>query len=152
MKKLLTITIGQAPRDDIMEQMKPFLSRFEVIQRGALDGLTKEYILKHFSPKENDYILESKLLNGDYVNFSEEKILERIQDILLTEVDVDLVLMLCTGVFDYKFKTNHNIIYPQKLIHPVISHLVGDRKLVVLNPSKSQIPQSKDKWEKIVKI
>lgn len=151
MKKLLAITIGQAPRDDMMQQMLPYLKDFEIVQRGALDGLSKEYIIENFAPSKGDYILESKLSNGDYVNFSEEKILDRIQQILTEEENnVDLVLMLCTGVFEHEFKTKHSIIYPQKLIHPIISHLVGNTKLVVLNPSESQIPQSMEKWRKVV--
>lgn len=152
MKTLLCITIGQAPRNDMLESMKPYLNNFNIIQRGALDGLTKENILKNYSPEEGDYILESRLKSGAYVNFSEEKIIDKIQEIIYKEEDsVDFILMLCTGVFDYEFKTKKSIIFPQKLIDPVVRELVGNKKLVVLSPAEVQLPQSRKKWGDIVK-
>lgn len=151
MKKLLTITVGQAPRDDIMEEMLPYLNDFEIIQRGALDGLKKEYIEKEFKPENDDYILVSRLKDGDYVQFSEKKILPIIQKIITeNEEEVDYILMLCTGVFNYEFKTKHIILYPQKLIKSVIRILSEDRKLITVSPSEDQIKQSIKQWSEII--
>ena len=96
MKKILVITVGQAPRDDIMEEMYPYLKNFEIIQKGALDGLTKEYIEENLKGEKGDYLLVSKLTNGEYVKFAEEKIIGRIQKII-DEYDkkVSYILILC---------------------------------------------------------
>ncbi|MFQ9997600.1 MAG: AroM family protein [Anaerococcus obesiensis] len=149
MKKLLVITVGQAPRDDIMEEMYPYLKNFEVIQKGALDGLTKEYIEENLKGKKDDYLLVSKLTNGDHVKFSEEKIIGRIQKII-DEYDkkVSYILILCTGHFNHKFNSKHEIIYPQNILKAVIKLILGKNHLMVINPSKDQIDQSKLFWSK----
>ncbi|MDY3007273.1 AroM family protein [Anaerococcus porci] len=151
MKTLLCITIGQAPRNDIISSMGKYLKEFNIIQRGALDGLSKDYIEKNFSPKDSDYVLESKLKSDEYVQFAEKYILEKIQDIIYKEEkNADLILMLCTGVFEHKFITEKNIIFPQRLIFPVVKELVGNGSLLILVPDESQIPQSKEKWGAII--
>ncbi len=79
-RKLGTITIGQSPRDDVIPEMLPYLGEnVEVIQAGALDGLTYEEILE-FEPKEGDYVLVSKLRDGRSVKFAEKHILPRLQN------------------------------------------------------------------------
>lgn len=151
MKKLLVITVGQAPRDDIMEEIYPYLKNFEVIQKGALDGLTKEYIEENLKGKKDDYLLVSKLTNGDHVEFSEEKIIGRIQKII-DEYDkkVSYILILCTGHFNKKFNSKHEIIYPQNILKAVIKSILGKNHLMVINPSKDQIDQLRLFWSKQV--
>ena len=40
-RKLGVITIGQSPRDDVIPEMVEFIGKdIEVLQAGALDGLT----------------------------------------------------------------------------------------------------------------
>ena len=151
MKKLLVITVGEAPRDEIMEEMYPYLKNFEVIQKGALDGLTKEYIEKNLKGEKGDYLLVSKLTNGEYVKFAEEKIIGRIQKII-DEYDkkISYILILCTGHFNHKFNSKHEIIYPQNILKAVIKPILGKNHLMVINPSKDQIDQSKLFWSKQV--
>ena len=62
MKKLGMITIGQAPRADIAPFIEKYLDgRAELIQVGALDGMSKEYIEQSLSPGKGDYVLTSRL-------------------------------------------------------------------------------------------
>lgn len=150
-RKLLAITIGQSPRNDILFEVEKYMTNFEIIQKGALDGLTKKYIEENLYIESDSYVLESKLNNGDHVSFAEEKILPLIQKILdKNDNEVDQVLMLCTGVFNHKFRTRHNIIYPQKIIHPIVKAIIGNGNLVVLNPNKNQLKQSEEKWSQVV--
>ena len=54
MKKIGLITIGQTPRDDVIPDIAPlFSSEVELLQAGALDGLTAQDIAM-FAPQEGD--------------------------------------------------------------------------------------------------
>ena len=65
--KIGAITIGQAPRTDVTADiMRIFDGKVELLQRGGLDGLTKEEIAR-FAPEEGDYVLVSRLTDGSSV-------------------------------------------------------------------------------------
>lgn len=150
-RKFGAITIGQAPRDDVIPEMIEFLGQdVEIIQAGALDGLTLEEI-KEFAPEEGDYVLVSLLKDGTSVSFSEKHILPRLQMCIdkLEEEKVDIILFLCTGEFPDTFKSNVPIIYPQKIIHSLVPTILNNGKLAIISPDKSQIPQTKKKWENL---
>lgn len=115
-KKLGVITIGQSPRSDVVPEIIPYLGdNVEVIEAGALDGLTYEEI-QEFAPREGDYILVSTLRDGRSVRFAERYILPRLQDCIdkLEAEGADIILFICTGVFPNIFKSTKPIIYPQK--------------------------------------
>ena len=42
--KIGTLTIGQSPRNDLIPEIEAFFKGAEIIQLGALDGLSKEQI------------------------------------------------------------------------------------------------------------
>lgn len=147
-RKLGTITIGQSPRDDVIPEMLPYLGEnVEVIQAGALDGLTYEEILE-FEPKEGDYVLVSKLRDGRSVKFAEKHILPRLQNCIdkLEAEGVEVILFICTGAFPDIFTSKKPILYPQKILHGVTPNLLGKGKLAVITPDEDQIFQSQKKW------
>lgn len=147
-KKLGVITIGQSPRTDVISEMTPYLGEnVEIVQAGALDGLTYEEILE-FKPKEDDYVLVSKLKDGRSVKFSERYILSRLQDCIdkLESKGIELILFICTGVFPDIFVSSKPILYPQKILHGVVPNLLGKGKLAVITPDNEQIIQTQEKW------
>ena len=82
--KIGAITIGQAPRTDVTEDiMRLFDGKVELLQRGGLDGLTKEEIAR-FAPEKGDYVLVSRLTDGSSVTFAERHILPRLQDAFMS--------------------------------------------------------------------
>jgi protein AroM len=148
MKKLGAITIGQSPRDDVIPEMVPYLGDdVEIIQAGALDGLSYEEILK-FEPEGDDYVLVSKLRDGRSVKFAERFILPRLQACIdkLESEGADVILFICTGVFPDIFKSSKVILYPQKILHGVTPRLIDKGKIAVITPDKEQIEQSLKKW------
>ncbi|SNS07264.1 protein AroM [Anaerovirgula multivorans] len=147
-KKLGAITIGQSPRVDVIPEMVEFLGdNVEVIEAGALDGLTYEDILA-FQPEDDDYVLVSKLKDGKSVKFAERYILPRLQECIdkLEREGADVILFICTGVFPDIFKSKKPILYPQKILHGVTPQLVDKGKLAVITPDKDQVVQSQKKW------
>lgn len=147
-RKLGTITIGQSPRIDVIAEMLPYLGEnVEVIQAGALDGLTYEEILK-FEPEKDDYVLVSKLRDGRSVKFAERYILPRLQSCIdkLEYEGADVILFICTGAFPDVFKSSKPILYPQKILHGVVPSLVDKGKIGIITPDGDQVLQSQKKW------
>ena len=69
--KIGAVTIGQSPRVDVTPDIMPiFGDEVELLQMGALDGLSKEDIAA-MVPREGDYILVSRLNDGSFAKFSE---------------------------------------------------------------------------------
>ncbi|KHO62771.1 MULTISPECIES: AroM family protein [Thermoanaerobacter] len=149
MKKLGMITIGQAPRTDVAPIIEKYLNgRAELIQRGVLDGLTKEYIEQNLYPEKGEYVLTTRLATGESVIISREKIQPILQDkiYLLEEEGINQILLLCTGEFP-GLKTNKSyLIEPDRILTPTVKALVGNRQLGVIVPLEEQIEALKSKY------
>ena len=105
MKKIGAITIGQAPRTDVMEDLDDILrGDVELIQAGALDLLTLEEV-ETLRPDGTGNTLVSRMRDGTGVMLQEQKILpllqQRIHD--LEEQGVSAILIMCTGEFPETF-------------------------------------------------
>lgn len=147
-KKLGVITVGQSPRDDVIPEITEFLGEgVEVIQSGALDGMTYEEIL-NLDTKEDDYILVSRMKDGTEVKFAERHVLPRIQKCieLLEAQGADVILLICTGVFPDVFKSVKPLLYPQQIIHSIVPKLLKNKELGLIIPKSDQITQCIKKW------
>jgi protein AroM len=61
------VTIGQAPRTDVVSAMLPHLgSDIELLEVGCLDGLDREQI-ERLAPGPDDYVLTTRLADGSSV-------------------------------------------------------------------------------------
>lgn len=150
-KCLGVITIGQSPRDDMILEMEVHLGRkTEIVQTGALDDLSYDEIIS-LNQKGDDNVLITKLRDGRAVNVVESVIFSRVQDCIyrLEEENVDLILLLCTGVFSKDFVSNKPIIYPQKLLHRVVENLLGQGKTIIVTPEEDQTKFYQEKWSKV---
>lgn len=80
--KIGAVTIGQSPRTDVMADMKAILGEeVEVLEAGALDGISMEEI-KQMEPAKGDYVLVSRLQNGEFAKFGESFILAGCRTVL----------------------------------------------------------------------
>lgn len=64
LKRVGFITIGQAPRNDIMKELYPLLGHeIEIIEKGALDEISINEI-KDLKPEKDDFPLITRLRDG----------------------------------------------------------------------------------------
>lgn len=150
MKKIGFITIGEAPRRDIMKDIEPLLSdQLEILQAGALDNLTMEQI-KELAPDKGDTVLVSSLQNGISVEMAEEKILNRLQECIrnLEDKGAEGIMFLCTGDFGDTFSSKVPVVYPNKLMYAVVQTLCTDGKLNVLVPDAEQVEEAEKQWSR----
>jgi protein AroM len=147
--KVGLVTIGQSPRTDVTPTMKKmFGPEVKLIEKGALDGLTREEIDK-FAPTAGDYTLVTRIRDGTSVRVAKRCIFPRVQKCIeeLEEMSVDLTLLLCTGEFP-KIKTKGLLIMPDVLVSNVVWGILKRGKPGVVVPEKEQIPLLKRKWKK----
>lgn len=101
-KRAAFITIGQSPRPDILDEMRPWWdgSSLDIEERGALDGLTREEI-ERLAPRETDDRLVSRLRDGTEVLLEADWAHHRVKEIVreLDEEGADVLVILCTGRF-----------------------------------------------------
>lgn len=152
MKKIGAITIGQAPRTDVMSDIAGILSDdVELLQAGALDGLTLEDA-ERLRPDGTGNTLVSRMRDGTAVTLQEQKILplmqQRIHD--LEEQGVGAILIMCTGEFPEVFRSTVPLIYPSKVICSVVSALGSVSRIGVITPEEAQIADIRAKWSRIV--
>src|ERR1700747_1809921 len=95
-----TLTIGQAPRPDVM----PILDRYipeslARTHRALLDGLSRDQIAGAYAAKPGDAVLVTRLSDGSSVQLSAQKVHCALQGRLdALEADgCNIVLRLCTG-------------------------------------------------------
>lgn len=149
MEKLGMITIGQAPRTDVAPIIEKYLGgRAELVQVGVLDGLAKEYIEENLFPEENDYVLTSRLINGDSVVMSRAKIQPILQNKIneLEDQGIKQILLLCTGVFPGLKTQSSYLIEPDHIIPPAVKAMVGHRRFGVIVPLMEQKENLKPKY------
>ncbi len=144
--RLGVITIGQAPRNDVMPQMLPFLPKsLDIRQVGALDGLTDEEV-NGLAPHPTDYVLHTRLRNGSPVTIGREAVRPLVQT-RIEELDMDGVnpiLLLCTGEFP-ELHSRGMLIEPDRLLVNIVRGL-GARRIAVFVPLASQVGALTDRW------
>jgi len=135
-------TIGQSPRVDAIPEIKELISGdIEIVEKGALDGLTLKEVEK-FKPKEDDEILVTRMWDGTEVTIGRSFILSKLQE-KISELDgegVELITLLCAGEFPGIW-SERPMLLPDKLLYGVLSSLHIRGKLGLMVPSEEQVNQ-----------
>lgn len=142
------LTIGQAPRDDVVPAMREFLPEGLLIpQRGALDGLSKREIAA-YTVDEGETGIVTKLKDGSSVLLSHRKILPAMQaqvDRLVRDDGVDLIVVLC-GANWSALGSDTLIVNPGTLFPAVIGSLAAGRKLGIIKPDAGQVQKEQARY------
>jgi protein AroM len=145
-----TLTIGQAPRPDVVpildRHLPPLVRR---IHRGVLDGLSRSEINGRYQPASGEPVLITRLRDGGAVELSRRKMREGVQDALvsLEAEGCDVILLLCTGTFDGLECGKAWLVEPDHIIPPLVAGLVQRRQLGIIVPLASQMGSESGKWQ-----
>ncbi len=144
------LTIGQSPRVDVMDDFSKVLSKnIVVVEKGALDGLSKDEIEEKLRPEPGHTVYVSRLIDGSEVKMAKEKVIPLMQK-KIKEFEgekVDVIAILCSGEFP-EFESKAPIIYPDKLLKAFVKGIRFKSTLGVLVPLKEQISYAREKWGK----
>jgi protein AroM len=139
-----TLTIGQAPRSDIMPLLMAHLPAKSVTHVGLLDGMSTEQIEQRYAPAEGDAVLVSRLLDGSQVTMAAHR------DVL-EALGCMTILLLCTGEFKKLHARNALLLEPDRIIPPLIGAIVGGHRAGIVVPIEEQIVEQSGKWRKLSK-
>lgn len=149
-RKVGFVTLGQSPRTDVLDDLRPFLEHLEILERGALDDLSNEGLgVVAPAPGEIPYV--SRLRNGAQVLLSKERILPLLQRAVEAVVQggARAVVVLCTGSFP-SLRCPVPILLPDRLLRNFVDGVLpGDGRLGVLVPHADQVSMACQAWRAI---
>jgi protein AroM len=139
------VTIGQAPREDIIASMLPGVSN-EVIQAGALDDLAPDEI-RQLQPEADEHTLVSRLRTGEQVRLSKRKLMPHLQAAIerLEDRGASVTCVLCTGAFP-ALAARGRLVFPDQILRAVVDVLLPAGRLGVLMPDAGQAEMMRLKW------
>ena len=142
------LTIGQAPRHDGLSADVARVAGLQVIERGALDDLTREEI-SALGPRPGGELLVSQLADGTPVRLDPNAILEPLQRAILALEDegVAATLLLCTGEFP-RFAHSRPLLVPSSALRGVVSGIAGEGRLASMIPLQEQTEEARCWWQK----
>jgi len=150
-KSLVTLTIGQSPRSDIMPLLTEFLPGEQTDHVGLLDGLSEAEIAARYAPDAQDGVLVSRLQNGAQVRLATAKVEQGLQaKIAALEAEgYDTILLLCTGEFGALTAKSALLLEPDRIIPPLVAAIVQDHQVGIVVPVEEQIRQQANKWRNL---
>lgn len=146
--RIAGITVGQSPRTDMTCDLIPRLAdTLELVEYGALDGMTLEEVERTLAPGPGEEVLVSRMRDGRQATFSGTKVMPLVQR-RIDEAEADgcrAVVILCTGAFP-ELRHSVPLVFPQPLFHSVARALAGGRRVAVMVPETSQAEQARAWW------
>lgn len=144
MQSIAMITVGQAPRDDLVPHMEAVFSRqVDIWQAGVLDGLSGEAMAELW-PDPGEVGIVARLLDGSNTLLSHRKILPRVQALVDQAVArrASPIVILC-GADWSALRSPTLIVNPGKVFPAIVSALASGWRLGVIKPSAGQIEQAR---------
>jgi len=148
--RLAFITIGQSPRNDVLNEILPKLQVYDVmvVERGVLDDVDEKTI-EMVIPESKEDTLITRLRSGASVKLSRKKILPRlIRLVEELEKKADIVVLLCTDEFP-ELRSSRLIKPFELMAREVIRR--KPKSLGVVIPLPEQERKARDKWGKVAK-
>ena len=144
-----TLTIGQAPRPDVVPIIDRHVSAdIRRIHRGVLDGLGHGEIAARYRPEPGEAVLVTRLQDGTEIELSRHHMRDGVLGALaaLEAEGCDAILLLCTGTFEGLECHKAWLIEPDHIIPGMVAGLIERRQLGVIVPIASQIGSESGKW------
>ncbi len=144
--KIGAVTIGQSPRTDITDDIRPMLSPgIELVEYGALDPYSYEEASLKFAPGPEESVLVSRMRDGRQVTMSEAAVIPLVQECIQRAEDdgVDATVLFCTGRFP-ELSHKKLLIMPQPILHSLVQKLTLTKPIGLFVPDSSQIPQVRE--------
>jgi len=134
------VTVGQAPRDDLVPAMEAMFSHpVRVLQAGALDGLGADEIGR-LGPGPGEIGIAARLLDGSETLLSHAKIYPRVQQCVdRLRADGAAFLVILCGADWSAIRSDVLVVNPGRVFPAIVSALATGRRLGVIKPSGGQV-------------
>src|SRR4029453_10160593 len=133
MTRIGLITVGQAPRSDVVPDMAAILGAdIDIVEGGALDGLSRESIAR-LAPEGDDEIIITRMADASSVFVGKSKMIPLVEArrAALKDKGVALNVLLCPGDFP-KPAAKRPLLEPQQLLLGLLRAMTFPGRLGVL--------------------
>jgi protein AroM len=147
MSTLGIVTIGQAPRSDVVPQMRRYLpDATHIVEAGALDGLSFDDV-QELRPHAGEYVLTTRMSDGRSVIVAKERLIPRLEAAVerVAEAGASPILILCTGQFPELRRRPVLVAESDWMLRHVVLAFRPER-LGVLIPLREQVEPATDRW------
>lgn len=148
MQTLGLVTIGQAPRDDLVPELVPLLPACHIVQHGALDGMSAAEIGRYApGPGEEEFV--SRLTDGSSVVIGHDQTVPLVERAVGRAEDdgADVVLVVCSGSFP-AMAHRRPLLFTESLAHHALAALADAGRIGVVRPLPSQLTDGMAAWER----
>lgn len=150
------VTIGQAPRADLVADIGPWLGGLRAIEHGALDadvfdGDEGEATRAALAPHEGEAPLISRLRDGSSVVLGHEALAPRMRDaVARCEAEgAGATLLLCTGNFP-PVPSGRPLLYAEPLVQQGVRAVAGDEPVGIVCPLPAQREDVERRWSALL--
>lgn len=142
------VTIGQAPRDDLLPELTPVLPGCRVVQHGALDGLSAEAI-DRLAPGAGEEPLVTRLTDGSGVVLAHDHAVPLVAKAVARAEDdgADVTLLACSGTFP-PLPHHRPLLLTETLAHHAVATLAADSRVGIVRPLPDQLDDGRAAWER----
>jgi len=147
-RRLGMITIGQAPREDLEDQVAPYLPPdVELYQVGALDDVSPRE-LAALAPRAGEDVYVTRLRDGPSVVLARRRLIPLVRAAVrrVEEAGVAPAVLMCTGRFP-PLTERSVLLEPDRVVGRLVDAL-RPRRLGVLVPLPEQVGQLDGKWRR----
>lgn len=146
------VTIGQSPRDDMVDEIVSIIDRdgFSLppgafVQYGALD-LVDEAGVADLFPRRGERLLVTRLKTGATVKVSEDRLEPYVRRAVSAATrEAGLIVLLCTGSFSC-IEASVPILYPDRVLVSYCFSVLTRGTLGVIIPDAGQVEQRRAVW------
>jgi protein AroM len=146
MSRIGFVTIGQTPRNDILESMIPSTLSPDIIQHGALDHLARDEIdALRPDPSETPFV--TRLTDGSEVLVSKPRLMPHLQQAVDHAVahGAGSVVILCTGTFP-QITAPVPLLFPDRILQSTVDAILPKGTVGVIMPHIDQMDLMRMKW------
>ena len=147
MRQVGFLTIGQAPRWDMAEEVLRYLPEdVKLVQLGALDGMNREEI--EAAPfREKDAVLVTRLADGADVRFpaslAETLLKKQIQ--AMERMEIRSIYLSCTWKFQ-NLGSQALLLEPQEVLFGLLGSVLKGKTAGVCVPDERQAEAAFERW------
>lgn len=147
--KLGTITLGQAPRADLLPEFDAHIpTGVDRMHVGVLDRLQDQEIAAQFGTRPREQRMLTRLLDGRAVELdaraAEAGVQRRIVE--LEDAGCSVIVVLSTAVFRGLRSRRAWLIEPHRILPALVGGLVGPRRVGVLSSIETPLDAARRKW------
>ncbi|WP_442897157.1 AroM family protein [Erwinia sp. CGal63] len=149
--KLATLTLGKAPRRDLLPLLLEHLPEENIAHFGLLDGLSSAEIEQRYGPVAGEKVTMTHMEDGSYVILSAGKVEAELQKLIfrLEAKGFANILILCAG--EYKnLKANSAILLePYRMLPPLVNAITDGHQVGVMVAREEYLGEQAYKWQSL---